>query len=451
MGTTWSRIVFALGLSLPIQTGVAAIEPAASLPATIPPGTEGPARVPEIVLPVATASETGRRCTLQVLTELGWRFTPGDVARLESHAGDPCDRNDLGDAHAHGDLDATLPAAGADSSPLAADLDALLHHPATHCAYAMRLGDAARRAADRLVANPDFRFFALQTGWIGFGLGGAKRDGWESIRSFGRGFQPRAAPSRAIESFYTGTVRAECGVGRQIAQYASFYELFGATGFDRAFAREEIVVGTFNQLHTTRSVLLGSQAGEFTRDANAKQASQQGLQAFSGLPGFIEHVFDPGTLDDIANQAENFIVYRVAPDAAAALRRVGGFEHYNRRNREIWDLSRTIDLSAQRIYERLLYERDPALRATIAPETLRVIERMDAILADPFYRGFEVYVHPRGVKPVGYHLARLIDRNPRTPYRIQLGFHNLHTTIYARWIAQRLADCEATSGAANQR
>lgn len=442
MRTTYSRLAIALGVFVQILPGIAASER----------GVEGPERAPQFVLPGSAASDTGLRCTRQVLTELGWRFALGHSARLETYAGEPCDRRDLADAHSRGDLDATLPAPGADSTQLATDLAALLHEPATHCAYAMQLGSAARRAADRLIANRDFRFFALQTGWIGFGLGGARRDGWESIRAFGRGFQPNAAPSRAIESFYTGTVRAECGVGRQIAQYASFYELFGATGFDRAFARDEIVVGTFNQLHTTRSVLLGSRAGEFTRDADARQTSRQGLQAFSGLPGFIEHVFDPSTLDDIANQAENFVVYRVSPDAAAALRRVGGFEYYNRRNRELWELSRTIDLSAQRIYERVLYERDPALRATIAPEKLRVIEQMDAILADPFYRGFEVYVHPRGVQPVGYHLARLIDRNPRTPYRIQLGFHNLHTTIYARWIAQRLADCEETTiPAANQR
>jgi hypothetical protein len=62
---------------------------------------------------------------------------------------------------------------------------------------------------------------------------------------------------------------------------------------------------------------------------------------------------------------------------------------------------------------------------------------MRALLSDPFYREFEIYVHPKDVKPVGYHIARLLDRNPRTPFRIELGLHNLHTTIYERWAAQR--------------
>ena len=66
---------------------------------------------------------------------------------------------------------------------------------------------------------------------------------------------------------------------------------------------------------------------------------------------------------------------------------------------------------------------------------------MDAILADPFFQGFEIYVHPKGVKPVAYHFARLLDRNPRTPFRIELALHNLHTTIYDRWLAQRFEAC----------
>lgn len=427
-----------LGLALalpPARTGAA-------------PDTSNSERTTRLSLSSVPWLQTRDRCTLEVLSEVGWRFTPGASARLDGHPSAPCERADLADAHAHGDLAATLPQSAADPSQFAADLDALLRHPATHCAYAMRLGDATRRAVDRLVANPGFRFSALQTGWIGFGLGGARRDGWESIRSLGRGFRPHDTPSRGIEGFYTGSVRAECGVGRQIAQYATLYELFGASAFDSVFERDEIVVGTFNQLHGTRSVLLGSEAGEFSRDGGARIASQQGRHAFSGLPGFIVHVFERSTLDDVHNQAENFVVYRVSPEAAAALAHRGGFEYYNHRNRELWELSRTLDLTAKRIYERLLYRRDATLRAALSAQKRGVLERMDAILADPFYRGFEIYVHPKGVKPVGYHVARLLDRNPRTPFRIELVLHNLHTTVYERWIAHRRSACEQLMAAA---
>ena len=302
--------------------------------------------------------------------------------------------------------------------------------------YTGALTQATRRAVDKLVANERFKFSALQTGWIGFGPGGARRDGWQATRSFGRAYIPLQSPSRAIEGLYAGSLRAECGTGRQIAQYATLYELFGAEGFDRAFANEEIVIGTFNQLNASDSVLLGRAAGDFTRDGRAVATSKLGAEAFVGLPGFIFHVFDKSTLDDIHNQAENFVVYEVSEAAAAALRAHGGFEHYNRINREVWELAQPLELTADRIHERLLYERDPALLAAISPEKRAVVERMDALLRDPFYSGFKVYVHPKDVKPVRYHIARLLDRNPRTPFRIELGLHNLHTTIFARWRTQ---------------
>jgi hypothetical protein len=392
----------------------------------------------------AVMENASEECLVDVLGELGWRFERGDVDDVSIVAGTPCERESLTAAHAAGDLRVSIPAAADPAeNRFASQWRLLLDHPATHCGFSFRLGDATRKAVDRLVANENFRFTALQTGWIGFGWGGADNDGWQSIRTFGRGFTPKTRPSLAIEGFYSASVRAECGVGRQIAQYAALYELFGAQGFDNVFERNEIVIGTFNQLNASDSILLGRSAGEFTRDGRAEAASAMGKQAFSGLPGFIFHVFDASTLDDVSNQAENFVVYRVSDRAARSLRQHNGFEHFNDINRRIWELSVPLELTAHRIFERLLYERDAGLRAAIAPEKLRVIERIDELLADPFYREFEIYVHPRGVKPVGYHIARLLDRNPRTPFRIELGLHNLHTTVFERWVGWRIEGCSA--------
>lgn len=302
---------------------------------------------------------------------------------------------------------------------------------ACRASYLQALESATRRAIDKLVANEGFRFTALQSGWVGFGPGGPARDGWRRTVSFGRAFVPEQSPSLAIQGLYAGSFRAECGVGRQVAQYATLYELFGARDFDAHFANDEIVIGTFVQLNASHSVLLGRNAGEFTRDGRAVEASKTGR--FEGLPGFIFHVFDKSHLDDISNQAENFVVYEVSDPAKAALSAHRGFEHYNRINRDVWEIARTLDLTAQRIFERLLYEHDDRLLAAIAPENREPVLRMRALLDDPFYRGFRVYVHPKAVKPVGYHVARLLDRNPRTPFRIELGLHNLHTTLYDRW------------------
>jgi hypothetical protein len=69
---------------------------------------------------------------------------------------------------------------------------------------------------------------------------------------------------------------------------------------------------------------------------------------------------------------------------------------------------------------------------------------MDQLLDDPFYQQFVIYVHPRGIRPIGYHIARLLDRNPRTPFSIDLAVHNLHTTLYRRWREAQLRRCAAT-------
>lgn len=386
-------------------------------------------------------------CALTVLREMGWRIEIGRGARLEVVGGTPCQRPDLAAAHRAGDLRIVLPtrsAAGADSPLPDAAIAALLDHPATLCAYKFRLGAATRRAVDRLVANQGYRFTALQFGWIAFG-DGARRQGWEPIYGFGRGLRPRGSNTRAIAAFYDGRVRSECGVGRQIAQYAAQAELYGPAAFDAEFAPDEIVIGTFNKLRRSDSILLGARAGDFEADGRARKTSLRGRQGFAGLPGLIVHVFDRDTLDDLDNQAQNFVVYDVGEAAAQSLRAHGGFAHYNRVNREIWELARGLqrrDLSRD-WFERALYRREPVLRARLTLAQRESLARIDALLADPFYREFRIYVHRSGVRPVGYHIARLLDRNPRTPFAIELTLHNLHTTLFRRYLAHRLATCAA--------
>ena len=135
------------------------------------------------------------------------------------------------------------------------------------------------------------------------------------------------------------------------------------------------------------------------------------------MPGFIEHAYDKGTLDDLSNQAENFVVVDVGEDAARALATHGGLAWYDQRNVELWKLAQDIPRTGQRYFERLLFERDPEVRAALAPRYHATLARMDRLLDDPFYQQFVIYVHPRGIRPIGYHIARLLDRNPRTPFR----------------------------------
>jgi len=394
-----------------------------------------------LLSPVMAEAEPA--CLQGLLQRLGWQFDTAAVSAPEIHGGPVCTRADLAQAQAAGDLRVRLPAAlpAAERNAL---LQALLDDPASHCAYGFLLGVATRQATQALQDNPGYRFSGLQLGWIGFGLRGAKTQGWQSTRSLGRRYQPMNGNSRALAAFTEGRVRSECGVGRQVAQLAGQRALYGDAAFDAAFTAEELSIGTFLSLHGTHSILLGDHAGQFTADGKAVQASLQGRQAFMGLPGYLTHAFDSSYLDDINNQAENFVVVDVSDAAAQALARSGGFADYDARNETLWMLSQQLTRRGIRFFERLLHDRDAALRGTLDVREMAVLERMDALLDDPFYQQFLIYSHPRGIKPIGYHVVRLLDRNPRTPFTVELTLHNVHTTLYHRWIQTQLQHCART-------
>ncbi|MEN5221495.1 hypothetical protein [Stenotrophomonas sp. TWI602] len=394
----------------------------------------------------ATSAWSAASCAQGVLEDLGWQVDAADIAAPVVHGGPVCERADLRQAQSSGDLRVQLPRQWS-AAQRQAWLPTLFDDPATVCAYAFQLGAATRRATTALQDNDGFRFSALQLGWIGFGAGGAQAKGWERFRSFGRGYQPAEANSAALQTFYEGRVRAECGVGRQVAQLATQRELYGDAAFDREFSADELSIGTFLTLHETDSILLGRHAGEFLADGNAKQTALRGRQAFVGTPGFIEHVFERKYLDDINNQAENFVVVDVSDAAARALREHEGFAYYDQINRRIWALAQRMPGPGPRRFERLLIERDPIWRREVPAEQQPLLKELDALLDDPFYQGFLIYVHPRGIRPIGYHIARLLDRNPRTPFAIELGLHNLHTTLYRRWIDARLRQCDSPPSA----
>ncbi|WP_295378978.1 hypothetical protein [uncultured Stenotrophomonas sp.] len=391
--------------------------------------------------PLVTAAPID--CTQGLLQRLGWQFDEATVAAPQVQGGPVCTRASLAEAQAAGDLRVRWPTA-LPTLARQALLQQLLDDPATVCAYAFQLGAATQRTASALQDNPAFRFSGPQLGWIGFGLQGAQAQGWQRTRSLGRGFVPSAGNSQALQTFYSGAVRAECGVGRQVAQLATQRELYGDAAFDTEFAADELSIGTFLALHKTDSILLGAHAGEFFADGKAVRTSAMGRQAFVGVPGFIEHVYDKGTLDDLSNQAENFVVVEVGEGAAQALAEHGGLAWYDQRNAELWTLAQRIPRVGRRYFERLLFERDPDLRARLEPRYHDTLARMDQLLDDPFYQQFVIYVHPRGIRPIGYHIARLLDRNPRTPFSIDLAVHNLHTTLYRRWREAQLRHCAAT-------
>ncbi|MGV7180636.1 hypothetical protein ACWA5J_21470, partial [Xanthomonas axonopodis pv. ricini] len=184
--------------------------------------------------PSQTARAASAECLEALLRRLGWTIQRAAVSEPVLKRGEPCTRGTLAQAQASGDLHLTLPADW-NTHQRGAALTAVLDDAATHCAYAFELGAATRRAVTQLQNNPRYRFSALQLGWVGFGWRGAAAQGWSGFRSFGRGYQPRGSNARALDAFYRGQVRSECGVGRQVAQLATQRELFGDAGFDEVF------------------------------------------------------------------------------------------------------------------------------------------------------------------------------------------------------------------------
>ncbi len=57
----------------------------------------------------------------------------------------------------------------------------------------------------------------------------------------------------------------------------------------------------------------------------------------------------------------------------------------------------------------------------------------------------------REIEEIPEAVARLLDRNPRTPYSIDLALHNLHTTLFRRWLQAQLRDCAARTAYIDQR
>ena len=95
-----------------------------------------------------------RQCQLAFLDELGWQVAPAAIESMERNGGSPCERANLEDAHAAGDLRLRVPLdtdRWLAQSSSAAELDAAISDQASVCAFAMRIGDATRRAADKLI------------------------------------------------------------------------------------------------------------------------------------------------------------------------------------------------------------------------------------------------------------------------------------------------------------
>ena len=388
-----------------------------------------------------SAASPTEKCALDHLKSLGWRVLPSATGtQPQIHAGTPCDSATLEEAQAKGDLVIELPAqsSGADLTSLLAMLPGLTRDSASMCAYKFKVGQSVKAATQKLAANPGLRFSGNQITFVDFGIFANEFKGWRETSFLGTSYIPNRSNARSIKTFYNESVKMECAVGLQIAQYASLYELYGDADFDRAFEKQEIVIGVWDRLAYSPSVTQGSHRGRTLNDPLAQEISQQGTQALVGISGYIGNVFGEKFLDQSADRGENYIITSVSKAAGENLKKNHGLAYYNNQARKFWDLGQKLGRQQKGFYWSAL-ARGQSMGSS--QQEREILSEMRAILADPVFSEIRVFVHPLKEMTYGMHLARLLDANPRTPYQITLYPDSVNEGLFDRYTQYQLSKC----------
>jgi len=77
----------------------------------------------------------------------------------------------------------------------------------------------------------------------------------------------------------------------------------------------------------------------------------------------------------------------------------------------------------------------------VGPTTIEFL----TMLQDPFLNETQIYVHPFGPRNIAWHIARLAQLNPRTPYMLRFYPDVMHRGVLNRWVKSQLDDCQSGS------
>lgn len=377
----------------------------------------------------ARASEAvSHDCAANVLAELGWRIETAEKTRTD--AGAACAVG--GDLHL---------AMGADFDPRA-----FLYGRENRCAYGRLLQTATRTAMKKLIANPRFAFQAptgafmeLPGSWKKFGPRWDLRTGRMVAR-------PRDDVSKAVEDFYTKPIRAECHTGREILEIAAQYELHGREGFARAFEPKDLQIGAPLFLFGLGGSLMYQMEDHL--DLDPRPFVESGPYAWIGLSGRINSVFDRSFLDSPVDAGENFVLTSVSDEAHRILLADtrGPISTLGRMARTIWEKSRILESPEGRRALLTLLNSVERGKPELASEAWAKVtaEEKDALLSlfesfrSPVLTQITVYVHPLAERNFGQHLARLLRKNPRTPYDFKLFNMQGSERFFRRFVDQRI-------------
>ncbi len=393
--------------------------------------------------PKIDLSKYTNRCKQEVLAKMGWQVKTGETNQISSPEICNLNKNEV--------LSAILKIEMKSGSSTA--LDQAINSAGTNCVYQNQLGLAVKTATQKLKRN---KFYIFSPFWQDdlLRIGGLKK-AWKKVACTDEDnqcFIPASEDkAKSIDALYESHFSSDCSVGLQLAEYAMIKELMGTEHFNTYFSNEEIFLGLFPDSSQSKSFTRGLNENAVWAEEGLKYA-ESGFQSFIGVSGAIKSVFDEKFLDDIPNVNENFMIVESTQAAAQAFIKKGGLAGYEKELRKIWELTRTVtkvELHALQDVAEMNYlvqaneifvqgKMPPDGSQTISATTVQILN----LLKDPFLSETQLYVHPVGQRSIAWHILRLAQINPRTPYKVDFYHEVIHGELYNRWMKSNLDDCK---------
>ncbi|MBF0314199.1 MAG: hypothetical protein HQK50_14485 [Oligoflexia bacterium] len=373
-------------------------------------------------------------CQYKALKSLGWeiKIETGNRNHISfNESSKACNQDSLDDAHKNGELilNITIAREGENSwKSVAQNFKSLLNSTnylqtpldsaASLCAYKQKVRTAALTATTKLDANRRYNFGVGKWAYCD-----VPWDEWSKIDQSNRYSCVVAtlSPTSAMECFYDYYCRSECAAGLQASLLATQMELY-RPHFDQAFSTSEVILGYWQDLYQSDNPFFSKTKQEIyskrIQDEDGTLHASLGAAAFIGLSGYIGNVLGEEYLDSPADRGENFMIVDMSAAANEELKSHGGLPYFTQMNHQLWKL---YNEEGSNDYQ----------------------EKIDKILAGAFYSQVKVYVHPLGIMSFGEHIKRLLERNPRTPYKFRLHDETTNSVLFERYKQHLIKRCQS--------
>jgi len=388
------------------------------------------------------------QCKIQVLKNIGWTVaTPAQSSANLSVR--PLMQTICDDQQTAPQI--TLPQS--DSPALQeARLNQAFYSAALTCTYQQKYTHALLQATQSLKSDHLYWFTPdlIKDNLVEGGLSSH----WQKIQcSQAECIQPlQSQNSIAVDSLYHSFYLSDCGLGLQMAEYATAKELLGDEVFDRVFAANEIRVGQWSDVQSSQSFTHGVSARKILPPQGLDYA-RSGYRSFIGVSGYIGAQKDATFLDDFSNGHENFVIVKSSAAAGQAWLARGGLQAYTAYLEKIWEFSRNVPPDELQAMENMARQgtldgaTDLQIQKNLPGDTQELFvsdyaEPFARLLSDPFLRDTVLYVHPMGERSLAWHILRLARINSRTPYALFFYNDTAHAEVMDRWLKAQLDQCQ---------